>query len=166
MRSITTFLLLLSFSISYAQTNKEKEKETKYNEIKELINSGSYVFEADKTFKYRGGMVDLIANPNYVKIDRGTVEADLPFFGETYQVHDMTGDAGINFQGEMLNYEATQNDKKERVAIRFEVETQNDKYNCFLTVHYNGEATLNVSSMSKSNARYLGEVQEIEDNKD
>jgi len=162
MRYAITFLLFLCVSLSYGQKNKGHDDETKHNEIKELIKSGSYVFEADKTFKYRGGMVDLTTNPNYVKIDGNEVEADLPFFGETYQVHDMSGDAGINFKGEMLNYKETPDDKKGKVDIRFEVETQNDKYTCFLTVHYSGEATLNVSSMSKSNARYLGEVQEMD----
>ena len=158
------FLLFISVNFAYAQEEnlKQDKKENKYQDIVELVKAGNFVFEADKTYPKGGTTVDLTTNPNYLKIEEGKVEADLPFWGETYHVHDMSGDAGINFSSDMTDYTETFNDEKRNVDIKFEVNTNIDKYSCFLHINYNGYADLNISSVSKSNARYSGKVHKTE----
>ena len=163
MRRILIALLLVSMvHIVYSQdiSNKQNKNQNAFQEISELVKKRSFVFEADKTFKQGGGMVDLTANPNYLKIENNQVKADLPFFGETHMITDMD-DAGINFEGEMLDYKETYHDEKMKISISFDVNSMHDKYSCTLDIFYSGNTTLNIDCTSKSHTRYIGKIEPI-----
>lgn len=160
-----TIILVACFDFTFSQENltKQNKKELEYQEVVKIVQSGSFIFEANKMFQQGGGMIDLTTNLGYLKINEKRVEADLPFFGETYLVHDISGDAGINFEGEMLEYKEVQNDEKMRVEIKFQVKTVNDKYSCMMDLFSNGKASLDINCISKSHARYRGNIKSIKD---
>lgn len=161
-RILITILLFSMVHIAYSQdlNSKQNKKQKAFQEISELVKRGSFVFEADKTFKQGGGMVDLTANPNYLKIENNQAEADLPFFGETHAIIDMDN-AGINFEGELLDYRETYHDEKMKIRVSFDVNSTHDKYSCTLDIFYSGNTTLNIDCTSKSHARYIGEIEPI-----
>ena len=68
------------------KVSKKEKKRVQYKETLNLINSGEFIFEANKALEHGGRTISLTSNPNFLIISEENVEADLPFFGQMYQM--------------------------------------------------------------------------------
>lgn len=164
---IMTFILVLMISSVYSQNedSKKGKKTKRYQETLAIINSGNFNFEADKTFMKGKGMIDLTSNPNYLNIRDGKAEAHLPFFGEIYRINNLSGEVGIDFEGEMSDYNVTHNDDKMLIEIKFKIKTRDDVYNCYMRMSYKTNVSLDINSNFRSHARYFGKIELPEEEK-
>lgn len=166
---INIFFLLAIISYVLSQTKEEKKQLKAEQEVKEskitteLINSGSFQFEATWATTQKGRRINLIGNPNYLKLNNNEADVDLPFFGEAFSGSiGISGDGGIVFKGTPENYKTDFNDKKQKHTIEFKGKGKNDTYDFSLTVFKNGNANLTVNSNNRSSISYDGKILELE----
>ncbi len=158
-------LLFLAGLVSMAQENKNQTKEEKreeqYNQIKDLIQSVSYEFQGRFAYPLKGTQVDLLSNPNFLKISGENASASMPYFGRAFSGGYSTSDGGINFDGSMENYEVKENNRKWRLTIKFKVKGKGDTYKCTLTVSSMENASLSITSNKRQSISYTGAVSEL-----
>ncbi len=150
-------IALSTFTLS-AQTKKEKKaaaKEKGYKNIKTMIDSGIYFFEADWASTQKGRRINLSSNPNHLVIDKDSADIDLPFFGVSQNpTAGLSGDGGITFKGAIKNYKVEYNDKKEKVFIKFKA----NEFDISLEVTSSGMSYLTVNSMDRNSISFDGKT--------
>lgn len=137
-------LLLMAISLlgihnSEAQSKKELKKQQKqknYTEIKKLIESGHYVFNADWANTQKGRRINIIGDGNTLNIEGVNATADLPFFGQAYTA-PYGGAGGIKFTTTNADYEIDYDDKKLKITIKFEASEASEKFDVYLIVYSN-----------------------------
>jgi hypothetical protein len=158
-----SMIFLLTVHLSFAQTKEEKKKnkeekaKIEYEATKLLIDSGTYNFIATWAIAQNGRRIDLTTNSGYLKINKDTAEADLPYFGIA-QVASYGGNGGIKFNNENVTYIIEPNDKKQNIIIQFKANHKSEALNLTLSVFKSGNASLNVSSSKRNSISYDGRV--------
>lgn len=140
---------------------KAEAAQKEYAEMKTLIDSGAYTFVADWANSQGGGRINLMTNPNYLKMDNERADAYLPYFG-VVQVPSVSGKGGIEFSGLVENYQVEYIDKKQKALIRFNAKDEAESFNITLTVFQNKNSYLTVSSSGRNSINYDGKVAEPE----
>ena len=157
-----TFLVLM-INLSFAQTKEEKQKikeETaarEYEATKSLIEAGEYKFVPDWAITQKGRRINLTTNYGYLKINKEIAEAEIPYFGIA-QTLSYSGEGGIKFNNEDVEYQIEYNDKKQTINIRFEANHKSESYKLILSVFKSGTASLNVSSSKRNSISYNGKI--------
>ena len=161
---IATFLSMTAFSQDVVKKNRKEiraEKEAKKKEaIKQLINSGDFVFQATHALPLGGGSIFL--NHDYdVRLKNDSVFSYLPFYGVAYHLEYGGRDGGFIFDEEIKEFSNIY--EKENHLIKFEVKRGND--NIYFTFHITdlGYATLNISSTNRQAISYYGYLEENTD---
>jgi len=154
-------IALSTFTLS-AQTKKEKKaaaKEKGYKNIKTMIDSGIYFFEADWASTQKGRRINLSSNPNHLVIDKDSADIDLPFFGVSQNpTAGLSSDGGITFKGAIKNYNVKYNDKKEKVFITFNASGKTGSFDISLVVTSSGSSYLTVNSMDRNSISFDGKT--------
>ncbi len=170
MKKLVLAILFVAFIVPIqAQSKKElkMEKEAQeYAEIKILINSGIYIFESDWATTQKGNRINLISNPNFLKMDHKNAIVDMPYFGISQSPSvSFSGSGGIEFDSVIKDLKVDFNDKKQKVIIKFSAQNKTENFNVTLAVFRSGNANLNIISNSRNSISYDGKVSEIKDEK-
>ena len=165
---ILSLLSILSFAFAVNAQNSKKEaknikKEAAYREAIEIVNSGSYQFIGRHANPQRGRQIDLTTRSNFLRINKGTATAEMPYFGRAFSGGYSSNDGGIRFDGPMETYDVQKNDKKYRLTIKFRVKGSGDTYTCTLTVLGKESASLNVISNNRQSINYTGRIEELKE---
>lgn len=157
---LSIILVLFSFFsiVCFAQEKTKKELKAereleKQKEIKTLIDSKNFLFEAQKVMPQGGRFIILDYNTYFLKFNTEKTTCDLPFFGRAYNI-SYGGDGGIKFEGtpEKIQIEKT----KRNYIIRAIVKGKNDVYDLMFTVFFNGGASLSITSNNRAFISYDG----------
>lgn len=167
--SIILFVaLFVASTVSFGQTKKEKKKlkeekkEQDFQEMKDLINSGTYEFDGQWAISHRGRRINLTTNPTFIKMNHKEANAFLPFFGERYSgAASYGGDSGIEFNNQVSDYEVSFNEKKKQVIVKFIGEGKTDTFSFKMIVFPNGNTNITVTSNHRSLMRYDGLLKEL-----
>lgn len=158
--TLSIFLLLISvvsFSVSAQEKTKKQlkqEREQKQqNEIRAIIDSQNFVFEAQKATPQGGRLLQLDYNVYFLKFNADNTTCDLPFFGRAYNV-GYNGDGGIKFEGKPENIKVET--KKNNTILKATVKGTTDVYDLLFSIFYNGSATLSISSNNRAPINYDG----------
>lgn len=159
---------MVTFTLS-AQTKAEKKQIKEENAVKEyavtkdLINSGNFKFVADWARTQKGRRINLISNPNYLKIISSEADIYLPYYGVVHTPSaGLAYESGIVFKGTPKNYKVEINDKKLKIKITFEGKGKNDQFDFILNIYKNGSANLSVNSNIRNSMVYDGVISELE----
>lgn len=158
--SILLVLLCFLHSPVFAQEKSKKElkaekEQQQQKEIETLINSKSFVFEAQKVNPKGGRVIILDYNTYFLKFNTEKTTSDLPFFGRAFNVA-YGGDGGIKFEGVPENIKIEK--KKKSYILKATVKGKDDVYNLTFSIFLNGGATLFVNSNNKASISYDGEI--------
>ncbi|KAF2328649.1 DUF4251 domain-containing protein [Flavobacterium ginsenosidimutans] len=153
------FLSVFSFS-ALAQEKSKKELKAerelqKQNEIKALIASQNFIFEAQKVTPQGGRLIQLDYNTYFLNFNTDHTTCDLPFFGRGYNIGYST-DGGIKFEGKPENVKIE--NKSKNINVKATVRGQNDVYDLMFRIFYNGTATLSVNSNNRAPISYDGVI--------
>jgi len=155
------FLVFMSLAVFAQETDKkaakEKKRTEKENQVKALLDSGEFVFIADRAMPQGSRTVDLISYQAYVKFQPDFIESSLPYFGRAYSGVGYGNDSGLNFEGKPENYTLEQGKKNAKI-IKARVNGENDSFNLQLTVTPSGYATLIVLSNNRNSISYSGVI--------
>lgn len=160
------FMILLMVSGSLiGQTKKEKRQEKEdqknvaYEATKSLIDSGNYMFSADRIL----GGVSLATNTGRFIVKDGEVDIDLPFFGVVRGSGGYNNNPGITYKGVPGKYSVEYIDKKRRSKIKLSVRSGTEHHDITLTVGYGGQTNVNVISSARNAIDYSGYLRPLKE---
>jgi hypothetical protein len=168
MKTKTSFLMVffsLFLTMGFAQEKsqkqvKEEQKIEKQRQTESLVNSKEFVFIARRAFPLGYRTVDLTTNANFVKFQPDFIKSDMPFFGRAFGGRAAYGGGGFNFEGKPKEFTIEKNKKSYQVKVI--VKGESDQYILFLTVGFQGNASLSISSNDRSTISYEGNIFEPE----
>lgn len=155
-------IVLLSVSTVVGQSKKEKKEQAaaaEFENIKKLIDSKSYVFEAEWANTFGGKRINLTTNPNYLKITKDSADIFLPYFGVGHTSNNYkSGEGGIVFKGILEEYDVVINEKKQTHTIKFKGRNKSELYEFSMLVYKSGNSNVNVNSSGRSGIKYDGKT--------
>ena len=108
------------------------------------------------------GRIDVTGN--FIEVMGDSVQAGLSYFGEVRIANSLDpNDAGINFEGEPLSYEVSDNEKKQTVTVEFDVRGKTEPFMVIIQLFPNKRAAIFVNSPYRNSIRYDGVVKSIAD---
>jgi hypothetical protein len=154
-------LILLTETSAFSQekTKKELKAERKIEQQKQteaLVNSRIFVFIGRTAFPQGYKSVNLATNTNYVKFSPDLIDSYMPYYGKAYGGIGYGGDSALKFEGKPEKFMVTKG--KKNFQIDAEVKGKNDAYKLSLTVQFEGDASLSITSNFRSSISYNGEI--------
>lgn len=108
------------------------------------------------------GRIDVTGN--FIEVKGDSVQAGLSYFGEVRIANSLDpNDAGINFEGEPLSYEVSDNEKKQTVTVEFDVRGKTEPFMVIIQLFPNKRAAIFVNSPYRNSIRYDGVVKALAD---
>lgn len=152
--------VLLMFLISCGSgKNAGFTKINDYEELREVVYNGEFEVENQWAHPVSGSMIDLLSNPNYIRIKKDSVDLFLPYFGVRHMGGDYGGrDGGIEFKGVAEDLEIDEARDESKIEITFEAEEGTENYNFRITLFPNGNASTHVTSSERNSISYRGIV--------
>lgn len=147
--------LSLTFSLSLtAQQNKKSD--TKKIAVKNMIDSQSFIFEAQSFTTMRGNFRNL-TSPYDVTITKDTLQSYLPYFGRAFTPEYNATRSALDFTSTQFSYSVSPH-KKNGWDIIIKPKDKTDIQQYFFTVFNNGSASLTVNSNSRDPISFNGSV--------
>lgn len=160
-----TFIYLLVAFVAVSNVNaQETKKETDAaaaEELKSLVESKNYVFEAYSALPLKGDIQKLIDDFS-LTITPKKVMSDLPYFGQIYQSSLVTTDGGIKFTSYDFEY-SVQDRKNGGWDVRIKAKDIKYSPQMLLTILKTGATTLSVNSSDRQAISYNGEIKRTMD---
>jgi hypothetical protein len=161
MLSLTFTTGLLGQTKAEKKGLKTEKAEKEYIRTKELVETGDFVFEADRTLPINGGTISLVNNYNRIKLVGTNADIALPYFGNVWSGAGYSHEPGIKYKGEVENYTVSYNDKKRRTRIDFDIKKSSETHTFTFTIGRNGYTSVLVKSSARSTITYDGYLKPI-----
>jgi len=162
MKKFTFILCLVLCSQLQSQSKAGKKADRiekanlEYASTKGLINSGTFLFIADRAIPMGGGRVSLVTIFNQIKFVDGVADIVLPYFGTVWGGGGYNHQPGIKFEGVVENYSIDYEDQKRKVQIKFDLKSGTETHNVVLTIRRRGYTSAHVKSSGRSSITYDG----------
>lgn len=129
--------------------------------LQQLGNAGLFVNGST------AGNIDLSNNSNFLRVQKDSVMAMLPFYGERRFGGGYNSSSGIEFAGVPEDLHI-QKGKASSYEIRFSMNDKNantDNYRVFIKLFPNLTSTISITSSSRSSIQYRGQVYALKNDK-
>jgi hypothetical protein len=153
---ITLLVSTVIIQAVVAQDAKKDKQAKKEAEIKNLVDSQSYMFKAQTVFPL-GGRSRQLTSEYDVTVSKAAVVSYLPYFGRAYSATPGSSTGGIDFTSKEFEYNVTETKKGDWEIVIKPKDTKVAR-ELNLTVFKNGSANLHVSSNDKQNISYSGYI--------
>jgi hypothetical protein len=160
---IPILILLLSAvmttGFSQEKTKKELKEEKKLENqkrIESLISAKEFTFAPRTALPSGMKSVNISTNNNFVKFQPDLVESNMPFFGRGYGASGYGSDAGLKFKGKPETF--TVEKKAKTFIIEVSVKGETDYFKLLLSVGFEGNASLSITSYNRSTMSFDGEI--------
>ncbi|MCM4156822.1 DUF4251 domain-containing protein [Gramella sp. AN32] len=137
-------------------TGKDKYSEAEYAKLRELIENESFEISHLWALPLRGGQVNLIGNPNYIRIYHDSVEVDLPYFGVRQMGGGYNSTAGFEYKGTRKNFEMKENQRNGGLVLKFETIQDSETVDYIVTLFPEGKANTQIISAHRDNISFQG----------
>ncbi len=157
-------------------------KNRQFEALKTLVATKSFVFNAETAHPMQTyavmqvtsallrntgnapGRISLTGNWDYIKVKGNIVQAELAYFGEVRIVSSMNPrDSGINFEGVPSTFDITENEKKQTLAIAFDVKAKTEQFSVIMQLYPNKRVTVFINSVNRTSIRYDGRLKELDE---
>ena len=152
--------------------------------LKKIIESKHFFIESDmayprvtnavqqvlNTFALQTGgnasSINLIGNPNFLKISGDNISSYLPYFGERQMGVGINSDSAIELHGVMEDYHVEKS-KNESYLITFNARSKEEFYNVLIKVFPNLKCELMLNGSTRLGIRYSGDLNKnpVDENK-
>jgi hypothetical protein len=143
--------ILLIANLTHAQ-----DKPTE-SDIKALVDSKNFLFEAQSASPMRGRTVHLSPG-NTLKVSADTVVSDLPYYGRAHSAPMNPSDAGIKFTSSDFTYDVKDR-KKSGWDVTIKAKDGTRSHQIYLTISSNGSASIRLVSSDRDAISYNGYIQ-------
>jgi hypothetical protein len=145
--------LLLCFAILFTTSVFGQAKK---NEIKNMIDSGQFIFHAQTAHPLSGPSRHLTSEYN-LKVSNNSVVSYLPFFGRAYSLPYNSSEGGFNFTSTKFDYQSTPG-KKGGWELSIKPRDVADFREFSLTISGNGYGTLVAQSTNRQPISFTGYI--------
>ena len=123
------------------------------------MNNRSFEIENQWAFPLRGNRIDLIGNPNFLRITGDSADVNLPYFG-VRQMGGGYGDrGGIIFNGPIEDVQVEQGKKGNSIVMSFKgTQDGNEDLRFYVTVFPNKTTDISVNSSQRDPISYQGNI--------
>jgi hypothetical protein len=152
----------LTGALAQEKSKKEQRKERKLEQQKQIatmVNSKAFVFVANRALPQGYKTVDLTTNSNSLKFYPEMIESYMPYFGRAYNVK-WGSDTGIKFEGKPDEF--TVATVKRGYEVKAKVRSQYDYFDLYMTIGFDGNASLTITSNNRSMISYYGNIESPE----
>lgn len=185
MRYVSIIILSLLFLISCGSAKNVKalvEKEQQYIELKSIVEAKNFAFSAETLYPMlsnamlqvnntlmrntgnSAGRIDINGNGDFINIKGDSIQGNLAYYGEVRIVSSLNPrDSGIQFNGVPSTYEVTENDLKQRIRIKFKINSNTERYEIALDLFPNKRASVFINCINRTPIKYDGKLVEIMD---
>lgn len=157
-------------------------KNRQFEALKTLVATKSFVFNAETAYPMQTfavmrvtnallrntgnapGRISVTGNGDFIKVNGDIVQAELSYFGEVRIVSSMNPrDSGINFDGVPSTFDITENEKKQTLAVAFDVKAKSEQFSVIMQLYPNKRVTVFINSPNRSSIRYDGTLSAFEE---
>lgn len=138
-----------------AEAKKKPVDEVTSALVSEMLDKRLYKVDFNRVYPMSAPSF-MLDNVYYVSVIGDRVESYLPYFGRAYGV-SYGGDAGLNFESQMINYTEKEGRKGRRI-IEFGAQTPDDNFTYTLTIYPTGEVQLNVLALRRQGITFSGMI--------
>jgi hypothetical protein len=142
-----------------AQSDKQNKAAKKAQEVKDLVDSKNFVFQATYMYPMGGGQ-QYLTSPYDVTVAKDTITSFLPYFGVAYSNAGYnSNDNGIKFTSTKFDYKVSDL-KKGGYRINIKPKDVSGNTQMYLEVYSSGDASLSVNNVNRQNIRFQGYIKE------
>ena len=151
------FICVNSVSSQSKKEKKEQEQEKRYKEMAALVEKREIEFEAEWASAQQGARINLIGNPNHVRIIGDSISVYLPYFGvRTGGGGAYGGGGGIKIENKIEDLEIEYDDKKRKINLKFKAFDGTENVEFYMSIFAGGNTNINAFSNTRSNISYDG----------
>jgi hypothetical protein len=150
------FLLLLFLLIATTGLQAQKTKTDKGSQLKDLITSKHFVFNAESVLP-SNGRIRMLNSGERIELRGDTLTADLPYFGRAYTAPVDPAKGGFHFTSTAFGYTVTEK-KKGGWTILIKPTGNNDVQQLALDVTSKNMASLQLISNNRQSISYNGHI--------
>ena len=163
--SLLVLILSMAMTTGFSQDKTRKELKEQKNlekqkQIEAMVNSKEFVFVPRTALPSGMRPVNLSTNQNYVKFQVDLIDSYMPFFGNANGSVVYSTDKGLKFIGKPESFTVEKN--KNAFNIDAVVKGETDNFRLSLSVGFEGNASLLISSNNRSTISYDGEISAFE----
>lgn len=151
MKKIFMAMVLLAGMAQVSLAQKDKQAA-----LKERINSRTFSFDAETALPQRGRMIPISYGYGF-KLNKDTLNVDLPYFGRAYVAPIDPSQGGIRFTITDFDYQAKEG-RKGGWDVIIKPRNHNDVQQMQLSISADGYASLQVTSTNREPIAYRGKI--------
>lgn len=125
------------------------------NAMQQLSNSGLFDFGDNAS------QINIQNSTAQFYLQKDTVHADLPYFGERQFGGGYSSDEGIKFRTSLKDLNISKNDRKGNYTINFDIKENTEYFDITLTLYPNQRAIISITSSHRNPISYRGVVKKI-----
>jgi hypothetical protein len=153
--SLLVFMAAPHFSSAQPPASALSKGSVKTAAIKNMIDSGNYVFQAQSAMPMQGRVRHLTTDNYTLKVNPEKITSDLPYFGRAYIAPTDPSQTGIQFTTKDFDYRITPG-KKEGWNVVIKPKDYNEVQQLQLSISSAGYATLQVISANRQAITFNG----------
>ncbi|GHA30864.1 hypothetical protein GCM10007103_10500 [Salinimicrobium marinum] len=152
--------MLLLVSCGSNRATDSSDNRSKYEEIRELVESREFQVEHEWALPLGGGNINLIGNPNSIRFQKDSIDLFLPYFGVRHMGGGYNTEGGLKYIGPVKNLEIVENENR-NIEISFETTQDNENLDFRIMVYSNGNAHTTVNSSQRNSISYRGDIVDL-----
>ena len=152
----TPFLLLLYFIVPATCLNAQDVKSDKDSQLKDLIASKHFIFNAESVLP-ANGRIRMLNSGERIEVSGDTLTADLPYFGRAYTAPVDPARGGFHFTSTAVEYTVKEK-KKGGWTIFLKPKDNPDVQQLTLDVSSKNMASLQLISNNRQYISYNGRI--------
>lgn len=151
-------LMVLTLVLMSCGSSKNASREQNYEQLKNMVHNQRFEIENQWANPLRGGMINLIGNPNHLRFSRDSVDVFLPYFGQRQSGGGYgQREGGIVYKGVPEDLNIIESEKKKNILIRFSGQQGSENLRFLLELYPDGGANIYVNSSQRDAISYRGD---------
>ncbi len=156
-------------------------KNQQFEELKELVATKSFMIEVKTAHPMQTYAVTQVTNAllrntgnnagridvtgDYIRVKADSVKGGLSYYGEVRIANTLDPrDSGINFDGEPLSYEVSENEKKQILSVEFDIKGNTmELFSVIMQLYPNKRVTIFINSPNRNSIRYDGRLNALDE---
>ncbi|MGB8703463.1 MAG: DUF4251 domain-containing protein [Gillisia sp.] len=153
---LSLLVLVMVLSCGSATTSSQDA-----GQVSELLNSRHFEIENNWTLPLSGNRINLIGNPNHIRVMGDSVDVFLPYFGVRHSGGGYNSENGIVYKGIARDFNIVAHDTKNIYDLSFKGSQGGESLNFFITVYSNGNTNTSVNSSQRQSISYTGKIKDL-----
>ena len=158
-RLLLSFLILMC-TYSNAQTAADQKKQDKNAQLKNMIDSKHFQFQALSATSMKGKTIQL-SSEYYLKLNKDSLNVDLPYYGRSYTADYPGTDVSVRFKSNQFSY-SSDSTKKGGWEITIIPKNEPRANKIYMAVTSSGYCTVNIGSNTRQSISYYGYIKDYD----